>query len=258
MMLQRLPMRRALIVAAVLFTATAALAQALSFPALTGRVVDDAGILDSALRERLTRKLAALEAKNTDQLVVATVKSLQGATLEAYANALFKDWRLGQKDKNNGVLLLVAPNEHRVRIEIGTGLEGTLTTAAAKAIIDNSILPRFRAGDFPGGIERGVDDIVQALTGARTWRIDWTPLTAAVLLLGAAGVIVFTIFRGLFRAARRGPTAGAAQMDSMFWYWPTTTSSSSSRNASATSSFDSGGFSGGGGDSGGGGASGSW
>ena len=164
-------MRRALIAAAVSCAATAALAQALNFPALSGRVVDDAGILEPALRDRLTQKLAALETKNTDQVVVATVKSLQGTTVEVYANALFKQWRLGQADKNNGVLLLVAPNERRVRIEVGSGLGSRLSDATAKAIIDNSILPRFRAGDFPDGIERGVDAIVQALSGTNTWRI---------------------------------------------------------------------------------------
>jgi uncharacterized protein len=251
-------MRRILIVAALLLAATAALAQSLSFPALSGRVVDDAGILDSALRERLTQKLAALEAKTTDQLVVATVKSLQGTSVEAYANALFKQWRLGQADKNNGVLLLVAPTERRVRIEVGSGLGSRLSDASAKAIIDNSILPRFRAGDFPDGIERGVDAIVQALSGASAWRIEWGPVAAAVLLLGAAAVILFTIFRGMLRAARRRDP-NATWTDPMFWYWPTTTSSSTdARSATPSSSFDSGGFSGGGGDSGGGGASGSW
>ena len=251
-------MRKALIVAAVSCAATAALAQAVNFPALTGRVVDDAGILEPALRDRLTQKLAALEAKNTDQLVVATVKSLQGATVESYANALFKQWRLGQADRNNGVLLLVAPNERRVRIEVGSGLGSRLSDASAKSIIDNSILARFRAGDFPDGIERGVDAIVQTLSGTNTWRIEWGPVAAVVLLVGAAGVILFTIFRGMFGAARRRDP-NATWTDSMFWYWPTTTSSSTdARSATPSSSFDSGGFSGGGGDSGGGGASGSW
>jgi uncharacterized protein len=250
-------MRRPLIAVVALFAVTAALAQSLSFPALSGRVVDDAGILTIAKHDELIRKLAALEAKTTDQLVVATVKSLQGTTVEAYANALFKQWRLGQAEKNNGVLLLVAPNERRVRIEVGSGLGSRLSDASAKAIIDNSILPRFRAGDFPDGIERGVDAIVQALSGASTWRFAWEHVAAAVLLVGAAGVILFTIFQGLFRAARRA--RGGMQDNGLLWYWPTTTSTSNDTgSATPTSSFDSGGFSGGGGDSGGGGASGSW
>src|SRR5262245_21406910 len=114
-------------------------ANALDFPALTGRVVDEASILDRAQIDELTGKLVALETKTTDQLVVATVRSLRGTSVEDYGNRLFREWKLGQKDKNNGVLLLVAPNEHKVRIEVGYGLEGTLTDAISRFIIETSI-----------------------------------------------------------------------------------------------------------------------
>jgi uncharacterized protein len=155
---------------ALVVAASAAGAQTLTFPALTGRVVDDAGILDAGARAALTQKLAALEAKTTDQLVVATVKSLQGTSVEDYGNRLFRNWKLGQTAKNNGVLMLVAPNERKVRIEVGYGLEGTLPDAVTKLIIENGILPRFRANDFAGGIARGVDDVIQVLTGdAEEW-----------------------------------------------------------------------------------------
>src|SRR5205807_10487715 len=131
----------------------------------------DAGVLDGAARAGLTPKLAALEAKTTDQLVVATVRSLQGTSVEDYGNRLFRNWKLGQAGKNNGVLLLVAPNERKVRIEVGYGLEGTLTDAITRLIIENNILPRFRANDFAGGIARGVDDVIQVLTGdAEEWK----------------------------------------------------------------------------------------
>jgi uncharacterized protein len=99
-------------------------AAALDFPRLTGRVVDEAGILDSGVRASLTQKLADHEARSTDQVVIATVRSLQGESIENYANLLFRRWGLGQRDKNNGVLLLVAPSERKVRIEVGYGLEG--------------------------------------------------------------------------------------------------------------------------------------
>src|SRR4029453_8887188 len=112
----------------------------------------------------LEPKLAELEQKSGIQLVVATVKSLEGQEIEPYANALFREWKLGERNKNNGVLLLVAPNERRVRIEVGYGLEGTLTDALAKIIITNAIAPRFKSGDFGGGISRGVDDIIAVLT----------------------------------------------------------------------------------------------
>src|SRR5262245_4412228 len=156
---------------ATLLLATLALAQTLTFPALTGRVVDDAGVLDAPTRAALTEKLAALEAKTTDQLVVATVRSLQGTSIEDYGNRLFRNWRLGQQGKNNGVLLVVAPNERKVRIEVGYGLEGTLTDAVTRLIIENGIIPRFRANDFSGGISRGIDDVIQVLTGdAEEWK----------------------------------------------------------------------------------------
>src|ERR1044072_2614703 len=135
------------------------------YPALSGRVVDDAGVLDAATRESLRAKLAALEAKTGDQLVVATVKSLNGNSVEEYANRLFRRWQLGQRGKNNGVLLLHAPAERKIRIEVGYGLEGTLTDAITKYIIQNAITPRFKANDFSGGMTRGVDDIIKVLDG---------------------------------------------------------------------------------------------
>src|ERR1700730_3489692 len=152
-----------------LFIASAA--HALEFPALAGRVVDEANVLDAATRAALTDKLAALEAKTTDQLVVVTLKSLQGTSIEDFGVQLGRHWQIGQKDKNNGVLLIVAPSERKVRIEVGYGLEGTLTDAVSRFIIENAITPRFRANDFPGGITRGVDDIISELTeDAEEWK----------------------------------------------------------------------------------------
>src|SRR4029077_15632742 len=110
---------------------------AANFPALTGRIVDQANVIPLETRSALEPKLAALETKSGIQLVVATVASLDGQEIEPYANELFRSWKLGEKAKNNGVLLLVAPNEHRVRIEVGYGLEGTLTDALTKVIITN-------------------------------------------------------------------------------------------------------------------------
>ena len=137
---------------------------AVVYPALTGRVVDGANILSAQTRTDLTAKLADLEQKSQIQLVVATVPDLQGQEIEPFANDLFRTWRLGVEKKDNGVLLLVAPKEHKVRIEVGYGLEGTLTDAISKLIIVNAIAPRFKAGDFNGGVTRGVDDIITTLT----------------------------------------------------------------------------------------------
>src|SRR6188474_625537 len=188
--------------AAALVVALLAIAPALAinFPALTGRVVDQANIIQPDTRVAIEQKLADLEAKSGIQLVVATVNSLEGQEVEPYANELFRKWALGEKQKNNGVLLLVAPNERRVRIEVGYGLEATLTDALAKVIIANAITPRFKAGDFPGGIHRGVDDIVTVLTtDASEWqkrpslRVDSDSADSQVNWLVIAGLGLFVL-----------------------------------------------------------------
>ena len=123
-----------------------------NLPTLTGRVVDNAGLIDPATKAALTAKLEAFEKKSSDQIVVATVPTLNGEPIENYANRLFRAWGLGQGGENNGVLLLVAKNDRKMRIEVGYGLEGTLTDLHSKLIIDNTMVPAFRAGDFSGGI----------------------------------------------------------------------------------------------------------
>ena len=170
----RLWPRALIVLIAAALCALAALA-APNFPPLTGRVVDQAKILSPVTAADLERKLADLEQKSGIQLVVATVPSLGGEEIEPYANALFRAWKLGEAKKNNGVLLLIAPKERRVRIEVGYGLEGTLTDAVSSIIISNAIAPRFKAGDFNGGVTRGVDDIITALT---TDSAEWKPRPA--------------------------------------------------------------------------------
>ncbi|ESZ74436.1 membrane protein [Mesorhizobium sp. L103C105A0] len=147
----------ALLVLLVSFPALAA-----ELPALTGRVVDNAGIIDAATEAALTQRLADFETKGSDQIVVATVPSLDGEEIEPYATRLFNAWKLGQKAKNNGVLLLVAVNDRKMRIEVGYGLEATLTNQHATRIIEGMV-PAFRAGDFSGGISKAVDDMIMVI-----------------------------------------------------------------------------------------------
>ncbi|EAQ27594.1 hypothetical protein NAP1_08377 [Erythrobacter sp. NAP1] len=142
--------------------ASPALAQP-EFPALTGRVVDNADLLSPAQEADLTAKLEALETQSQRQLVVATVPDLQGYDISDYGYQLGREWGLGDAERNDGALLLVAPNERKVRIEVGYGLEGYLTDALSALIIQNQILPRFRDGDMPGGIVAGTDAIVAQL-----------------------------------------------------------------------------------------------
>ena len=149
---------------------TPALAQAVkatgpTFPALTGRVVDQANIIPADVEAQLNARLAAMEAKSSDQLVVATVSSLQGYEIEEYGYKLGRTWQIGQGERlNNGVILLVAPNERKVRIEVGYGLEGVLTDMFTGQIIRNDIVPAFKAGDTAGGIVAGVAGIEALLT----------------------------------------------------------------------------------------------
>ena len=134
-----------------------------SVPPLTGRVVDAAHVLSPEVQNALTAKLAALEQKNGDQLVVVTVPSLQGLEIEDYGYQLGRAWGIGQKGKSNGALFIVAPSEHKVRIEVGYGLEPVLTDALSSVILQTAVLPKFRAGDVAGGVSAGADALIQQL-----------------------------------------------------------------------------------------------
>ena len=136
---------------------------ALTFPPLTGRVVDNAHVLTDQTTADLTAKLAALEQKTGDQLIVVTLADLQGADIQDYGYQLGRAWGIGQKGKNNGVLFIVVPSEHKVRIEVGYGLEPVLTDGLSSVILQTQVLPKFRAGDYNGGVESGTDALVQQL-----------------------------------------------------------------------------------------------
>ena len=153
------------LVAGTLFLGTALSAVATDVPYLTGRVVDDAEILKPATRERITALVKAHEEKTTDQITVLTIPTLGGDSVEDFANRVFAAWKLGQKGRDNGVLVVVAPQDRRMRIEVGYGLEGTLTDVAASRIIRNVMTPAFKTGDFDRGIEDGVKAIVAQLEG---------------------------------------------------------------------------------------------
>jgi uncharacterized protein len=246
-----------LTLALLVFLCLGVAVSALSFPPLTGRIVDQANIIPRETREALEPKLADLEAKSGIQFVVATINSLEGQAIEPYANELFRYWKLGEKAKNNGVLLLVAPNERLVRIEVGYGLEGTLTDALSSVIISNAMTPRFKAGDFGSGIIRGVEDIITVLTtDASEWQkrpslrldraeearpINWVVVVAFIVFIVL--LMVSRTFRALIFASlltRGGGSYGGGGF------------------SGGGFGSRSGGFSGGGGSSGGGGASGRW
>jgi uncharacterized protein len=138
---------------------------AVDFPPLTGRVVDEAGLLTPAERDSLTQALAAHETKTGQQVVVVTLASLRGLPIEDYGYQLGRAWGIGDKEKSTGALLIVAPKERKVRIEVGYGLEGVLTDANSKLIIENVILPAFRSGQMGPGIVAGAGAILKTVGG---------------------------------------------------------------------------------------------
>jgi uncharacterized protein len=140
------------LLAAFLAFPIAGQAQRADVPYLTGRVVDNAEILKPDTRRQVTEALRSHEQQTTNQIAVLTVPTLNGESVEEYAVRVFEQWKLGQKGKDNGVLLVVVPQDRRMRIEVGYGLEGTLTDAHASRIIRNVMTPRFKQGDYDGGV----------------------------------------------------------------------------------------------------------
>lgn len=230
---------------------------AADYPPLTGRVVDQAGVISAESRSRLDQLLSAHEAKSGSQVVVVTVASLQGESIEEFGVALGRHWGIGREGEDDGVLLIVAPNEREVRIEVGYGLEGTLTDALAFQIIQNEILPRFRAGDLDGGIVAGAGAILRTLDGE--YRPEpWTARSAdsgAADRLPIPGWVVPVLFFGIwllvvYIVRRHGGRGGGYGMG-----MPGMGGLGGRRRGGFSRG---GGFSGGGGSFGGGGATGRW
>lgn len=164
----RRPSNRLTGLAALLLAALASLlaipAQAQTFPQLTGRVVDGANIIPDDVEARLVQKLDALEKQSQRQLVVVTLADLQGYEISDYGYQLGRNWGIGDKERNDGALLIIAPNERKLRIEVGYGLEPILTDGLSSLIIQQQIVPAFKAGNMPAGIEAGTDAIIKQLT----------------------------------------------------------------------------------------------
>jgi uncharacterized protein len=236
------------------------------FPALTGRVVDDAHMLSPQTAQKLDADLANLEAQTGHQVVVATVPDLQGHEIEDYGYQLGRAWQLGRKGVNDGAILLVAPSEHKVRIEVGYGLEPVLTDALTSVILQTKVLPQFKQGHM----EQGVIDGAEALIGQVGLPEDQAKANVAqaaahpVQVHESGGLrphipvffiilIVFWVISGLLRAGgRRGGLGGLWWLPFMFM------GGGRGGGGGGFGGGGGGGFSGGGGSFGGGGSSGSW
>lgn len=251
------PIRHSFAAIGLLLLALSPFAQAQStpdFPALTGRVVDQASLLSPSAEQRLTQMLSAYEKSAGDQIVVVTLPDLQGYTIENYGYQLGRHWGIGQKGQDNGALLIVAKKERKVRIEVGYGLEGKLTDAASATIINQIITPAFRQGQFETGILNGAAAMIKVLGGDKLAQTDSADgheatsnkprsLIAVVLLI----MILLSIFRGGGRGRGRGRSALLGGMIL-----------GSGLGGRGGGFGGGGGFSGGGGGFGGGGASGGW
>ena len=266
-----------------------------AFPALTGRVVDQAGVLSRGVKEELETALAAHEANATNQVVVVTLESLDGIAIEEYSLELARHWGIGQKGKDNGVVLVVAPNDKQVRIEVGYGLEGTLTDALSSNIINYYIIPEFKKGDIQNGIKIGTQKIIALLDGDEGVKEeieakgDYEMPIEVYGIMGGIATIIASAFLGDM-VMNIGLSVMVASIIGLFVNWifgldgiagiavvfgiaalfyyivkdvkVSSGGGSSSRDSSSSSSgggrSSGGGFSGGGGSFGGGGASGRW
>jgi uncharacterized protein len=246
-------------------------AQAQTFPKLTGRVVDQANLLSPGDEAALSAKLAALETQTQRQFVVATVPDLQGYDIADYGYRLGRAWAIGDKARNDGVLMIVAPNDRKVRIENGYGLEGIMTDALSSQIVRRDILPQFKSGNYSAGITSGVDKVIAQL--------QLPPDQAAKIAAQAgkkrqskggginAGTVMFWLFvffffilpalRSMSRGGRQHSRSGYGG-PVVLWGGGDSFGSGGSSWGGGGGGFGGGGFGGGGGSFGGGGASGDW
>jgi len=281
--------RQALLALLLLILLPAAAQAAPSFPQFTGLVTDAANVIPADQKAALEAKLKALQQQTGRQLVVATIPDLQGYDIADYGYQLGRSWGVGLKGADNGAILIVAPNEHKVRVEVGYGLEPVLTDAFSSVVIQQAIVPRFKAGDMVGGISAGVDALAQQLSlpddqakaklaeavkqfdqshHARN-RGSHIPFGAIIWIVIVGVVVVSHIGR---RASRGRYYGGGGGSNWPIWLWAASEmmdnnhrgggswgGGGSSGGDSGGGGWTGGGFSGGGGGSfGGGGASGSW
>ena len=219
------------------------------FPKLTGRVVDNANFISPATQSTLSRKLESHENATGNQLVVVTLPDLQGYSIEEFSYQLGRHWGIGQKDKDNGVLLVIARAERKIRIEVGYGLESTLTDAISSNIIHSVIQPAFKQGQFERGISAGADAIVQALGGQYTMKQPSGNKISRKYLLLLLLLILFWPMLAMFFPMNAGRAAYGRGYGGF---------GHGGYRGGSGGFGGGGGFSGGGGGFGGGGASGGW
>lgn len=288
---------KSLCLAIVALCILASAALCLEIPPLESRVNDRAGILSPQTVERLERELAALEQRESTQIVLLTLPSLEGDSMESFGIRLAEAWKIGQKGRDNGAILIISRDDRKIRIEVGRGLEGLLTDLVSGQIIRNEIAPRFKAADYDGGVAAGIAAIAKAVSGefkaeaptSKARRHGPAPVTL-ILAVAVACIFAGSISRmlGVIVGAAAFPVAslfilpglgvvvlvllaiigsvfglllpllfGGGGMGGPFFFGGGGFGGFSGGSSSG-GGFSDGGFSGGGGDFGGGGASGDW
>jgi uncharacterized protein len=268
---------------ALLYTGIARAAP--EFPELTGRVVDTANLLPAEIEQQLVAQLKQHEQESSNQVVVVTLASLQGYAIDDYGYQLGRHWGIGQADRNNGVLLLVAASERKVRIEVGYGLEGTLTDARSHDIIQQVILPQFRNNQYADGIVLGTEAIIATLQGTyepvnkTASKIPGLFYGLTIILIGVGEFVAASLGSRIISAGVLGSIAvvfgwlvlGSLKIGlamgffvAIFHFFigggggPTSSHGDRYYRSGSSGGFGGGGFGGGGGSFGGGGASGGW
>lgn len=201
-------MKRLLILFTFLFVLLPLQASALGIPKLRGYVNDYANMISDASRAKLEQELKAFEQSDSTQLVILTLPSLEGETIEDYSIKVVEAWKLGQARKDNGILFLVSKDDRKMRIEVGRGLEGRLTDLMAGRIIDLVVKPRFKRGDFDGGFTAGIASLIDTTRGEfkaeeKDSRKGTQPFHSSWLFL----IVVLIFFFFLFSARNRGRTS---------------------------------------------------
>jgi uncharacterized protein len=223
-------------------------------PKLKTRILDQANLIDATSEQKINQLLAGHEKASSNQVIVVTLKDLQGYNIEHAGVEMGRAWGVGQKDEDNGILLILAEKERKVRIEVGYGLEGVMTDAVSATIIQEYILPRFKTGDFSGGLLIGTQAIVAALGGEVI-----APVTKSKKSGDGSGLpsIIFMLIFMAFAVMGRIGGRGRGGRSSL-WLLPLMILAGGGSGGRSSGGGGFGGFSGGGGGFGGGGASGGW
>ncbi len=242
-------------------------------PTLSHRVTDLTATLSAAQSTALENKLAAFEAKKGSQLAVLILPTTQPETIEAFGIRVADSWKIGRKNIDDGVILIVAKDDRKLRLEVGRGLEGAIPDAIAKRILAETIKPYFKNNDYAGGIDAGVNQLISLIEGEEFPEIStesgssWGFFTVIALFAAffiGSFVAIFRSISAAFSNANTGKSGKRKhknhrkQEDNSSFWSSSSSSSSSSWSSSSDSSSSSSDWSGGGGDFGGGGASDSW